>query len=158
MNQIKSKRLIFIRHAHRDILDRSTHNGLSEKGKHQSQLLRDQLISKYSFENCVLYSSPKLRCIETLQPLAESLNHQIHVLSTLDEKHLHETESEFKRRIQNFVDEWKKSEHALTVACSHGDWLPFAVYQLTATYTDFEKGEWAEIIFDSNQSIIRFRD
>lgn len=158
MSHIRSKKLIFIRHAHRDVLGRSTDHGLSEKGKRQSELIRDQLMTQYSLKDCVLYSSPKLRCIETLNPLAEALNHRIQILSSLDERHSHESETELKKRIQHFLSEWKNSEHAITLACSHGDWLPLAVHQLTTTYADFEKGEWAEISLDSNQFFIRFRD
>lgn len=158
MSNTKGKKLIFIRHAHRDVFDRSSDNGLSEKGNRQSLLIKEQLSLKYSLNQCVIYSSPKLRCIQTLTPLADSLNKEIHIHKLLNEKQSFESEPEFKKRIQTFLDEWKKSNNALTLACSHGDWLPFAVFQLTSTYADFEKGEWVEIIFDQTQSLLRFRD
>ena len=158
MSNTKGKKLIFIRHAHREILERTADNGLSEKGRRQSEIIKEQLVSKYGLQSCVLYSSPKLRCIETLRPLATYLKQDIQIHSALSEKHPHESESEFKMRIIKFLEEWKQSDIELTLACSHGDWLPFGVYHLTSTYADFEKGEWAEIIFDPNQSLLRFRD
>ena len=158
MSNSKGKKLIFIRHAHREILDRTSDHGLSEKGVRQSLILKDQLCSKYSLHHSVLYSSPKSRCIETLTPLAESIGKQILIHKLLDEKNQSETEGEFRGRIHQFLEEWKKSETSLTLVCSHGDWLPIAVYHLTSTYADFEKGEWAEIIFDQTQSLLRFRD
>jgi hypothetical protein len=48
-------------------------------------------------------------------------------------------------RIHKFIQVWIRSGPALTVACSHGDWLPYAVEIATGARVAFKKGAWAEI-------------
>jgi broad specificity phosphatase PhoE len=64
------KRIVFIRHAHRDTEIHSRDNGLSEKGKKQvRQVVR--FSRSRELENALFLTSPKIRCVETITPVAE---------------------------------------------------------------------------------------
>lgn len=65
---------ILIRHAHRDTADRAQDNGLSKKGREQAKRLRKYFEERFpeGEGDLVLVTSPKKRCVETIEPIAES--------------------------------------------------------------------------------------
>ncbi len=87
------KKIILIRHAHRETgADRDRDNGLSEKGQKQAKNVAKffkEYSSKTDTNPNTLYSSPKLRCQETLAPLSKLLNLPIAVEPLLDEPSSH---------------------------------------------------------------------
>lgn len=143
------KTLILIRHAHRDNTQRELDNALSEKGREQAKLIKRFFTERFSKDELGkglwLVSSPKIRCVETLQPIAKVMERQVDVHPGLDEASARESIKAFETRIQSFLHEWQESKIPMTILCSHGDWLPTAVGQLMGIQQDFKKGAWLEL-------------
>jgi broad specificity phosphatase PhoE len=143
------KTLIIIRHGSRDNSRRELDNGLDEKGKDQAKRIKRFFSSRFSQDDLKgglwLVSSPKIRCVETLQPIAKALDRPVDIHPGLDEQSPREAGSGMEVRIQNFLSEWKKSGVGITVLSSHGDWIPMAVSRLLGLTIDPKKGSWLEI-------------
>lgn len=144
-----AKTLILIRHAHRDNTRRELDNGLSDKGRDQARALRRFFSDRFQpedFKNGLwLVSSPKLRCVETLQPMAKAAEAQVDLHPGLDEQAVRESGSAFQARVKSFLNEWQASNIPVTVLCSHGDWLPVAFSELLNLHLEPKKGSWLEI-------------
>jgi broad specificity phosphatase PhoE len=115
-----AKVLILVRHAHRSVEDRRADNGLSEKGKLQREILTEhieQLLPKGPMK-VSLVSSPKKRCLETLEKLASRLNLKIEIEKKLEEGALN------RSSLKDFLREMIQSPSDAVVACSHGDVIP----------------------------------
>jgi broad specificity phosphatase PhoE len=114
---------LYIRHAHRDTSDRSMDNGLSSKGHEQGRQLAEHLASLGpQYKPQFIYSSPKRRCIETANWVAQWAGIPVEEDERLDEQNPSESDKTFFERIQDFVESEK---HRSKVAyCSHGDVLP----------------------------------
>ena len=131
------KRLIFIRHAHRDTEIHSRDNGLSDKGKKQvRQVVR--FSQNRELEDGLFLSSPKVRCVETITPVAESLRSEIQIDARLGE-------GGTSADLVSFVDWWKYEAPDLTIACSHGDVIPMLVEKITGGMISIKKAGWCEI-------------
>lgn len=147
-----NKTLVLVRHGHRDNTTREIDNGLDEKGKEQAKCIKRYFLSRFSEEDLKtglwLVSSPKLRCIETLQPLAKSLGRPVDVHPGLDEQNGREAGGAMEARVYDFLAEWKKSSVGLTVLASHGDWLPVAASRLLGLSFEPKKGSWLEIAIE----------
>ncbi len=145
MKILRLKRLIFIRHAHRDTTDRELDNGLSEKGRSQVKklvkLAREELGEKpFNQERIEFLTSPKRRCVETISPIAEELGGEIGISGLLDEG------DRLEKRVDEFLEWWRSPLAPLvTVLCSHGDWIPLCLKRLTGQEQDISKGGWAEV-------------
>jgi broad specificity phosphatase PhoE len=141
---MKDRRLILIRHAHRDTSEgRDRDDGLSEKGKEQAKAVSKYFRSRYGKAEPLLLSSPKVRCIETLLPLSDKLKADVKILDLLDEQH--EPEKAYTQRVEKFFRWWKQRAPELVIACSHGDWIPFFVRHSLGATVDLKKGGWLEI-------------
>lgn len=155
-----SKTLVLVRHAHRDTTRRELNNGLSEKGKEQAKGLRRFFAERFDandFKRGLWFvSSPKLRCVETLNPMAKFLEKSVDIHPDLDEQTSKETGLQFEQRIRRFLQEWKQGAPEFTILCSHGDWLPLAVFQLLGLPQDFKKGAWLELEFEGAHPFIRW--
>lgn len=148
-----NKTLILVRHAHRDTSLRSLDNGLSEKGHAQARELSDYLQKQCETgEKPLLLSSAKIRCIETLEPLAQALNIELRTDDLLMEQLPHESEQDMGMRIDQFISKWETEMPKLVIACSHGDWLPVAIDQMTGQFVDLPKGSCIEISYDGQKS------
>lgn len=140
------KRLVFIRHAHRDTEFHSRDNGLSEKGlKQVKQLVR--FSEGRDLEGAEFISSPKLRCIETLSPVAKALKTEISIDRRLGEGGSLDD-------LDQFVDWWKYEGPNLLVACSHGDVIPFLVQKITGGVISIKKAGWCEIELVGNDAYL----
>jgi broad specificity phosphatase PhoE len=157
---MKPKRLILIRHAHRDTdLGRSQDNGLSEKGlqqvKHLIQFAKNRLdFDSASDDEIAFFTSPKVRCQETVTPLALKFRMNPSVDSRLDEYGRHETEDQYLSRLDEFTDHWKFECPNITVVCSHGDWIPTLVQRLTGAKIGIKKAGWVEIEFIAGECFL----
>lgn len=142
-----NKTLVIIRHAHRDTAKgRELNNGLSEKGRRQVRKAFDFFFERFpEMETPVLLSSGKKRCLETLEPLARKLERKLTPHPLLLERTEKETATQFKARIKKFIAEWEKSSAAVTVICTHGDWIPVFFKTLLGTSIELKKGGWAEV-------------
>ena len=138
------KRLILIRHAHRDTEVASKDNGLSEKGEQQVKRMLRYFEERIEGETRFL-SSPKKRCRETLGPLAERHGNAIEIDGRLIETGPIERQEEVQARLGEFIDEWKYSGPETLVACSHGDIIPVLVERLTGARIGIKKCGVVEI-------------
>lgn len=137
-----SKTLFIVRHAHRD-KDNGQHfdNGLSEKGHKQAKR-----ILKYFKDHHVedldafsLYSSPKKRCVETLEPLSQETGKKIQILDLVNEGGMIDIKA------QEFFKWWIREAPEFTVVSSHGDVIPLIVFYMTGARVDVSKGSLIEI-------------
>lgn len=151
-----SKTLILIRHGHRDNSMRQLDNGLTDKGREQAKAIKRYFTARYEEDDVKsslwLVSSPKIRCVETLLPLSKAMDRTVDIHPHLNEGQPGEGSRALEARIQNFLKEWKQSKVEITVACSHGDWIPIAVHQLLGLYVDPKKGSWLEIELESERA------
>lgn len=148
-----SKTLVFIRHAHRDNTVRSKDNGLSDKGKSQARALKKFFADRFDKpESLWLVSSPKKRCLETLAPISSIGRYEIDINPDLDEQAAGEDMVKFEQRMQHFLREWRQMPQEITLVCSHGDWLPLAVFHILGLKCDFKKGAWLELEWEASQA------
>lgn len=141
-----------VRHAHRDKpFGRAADNGLSPKGKKQARRDAKALLKRLTDNDVELVSSPKLRCLETLEPLAARLEKTIDTSPLLLEESEEGEAPNIEERIAKFINDVKRSPASITVACSHGDWIPMALDQLFGIELTLKKGAWAEIEFASGK-------
>jgi broad specificity phosphatase PhoE len=140
------KRLILIRHAHRDTEVPSKDNGLSEKGEQQVKRLLRYFEKRIEGEVRFL-SSPKKRCRETLGPLVVRYGGELEIDGRLTETGPIERQEELLARLGEFMDEWKYQGPDLLVACSHGDIIPVLVERLTGARIGIKKCGVVEIEF-----------
>jgi broad specificity phosphatase PhoE len=156
--ELLEKTLILIRHAHRDTSERDLDNGLSKKGMIQARNLAKKFERLSVTEPVLLLSSPKLRCIQTLDPIAKLSQVPIEKNALLIEKDESERMSHLQARVDHFLNIWKKSKSPITLVCSHGDWLPLAFQGLLGIEAEFKKGSWAEISWNGFKPLLRFRN
>ena len=134
---MENKRLIFIRHAHRDTEVHSRDNGLSEKGlKQVRQLVR--FSEDREIENASFITSPKLRCIETVTPVAKAMKAKVVMDPRIGE-------GCSMSDLEQFIDWWKYEAPDVLVACSHGDVIPMLVQKITGGVISIKKAGWCEI-------------
>jgi broad specificity phosphatase PhoE len=154
------KTLVLIRHAHRDNTQRELDNGLSEKGRDQAKAVKRFFTERFSKEEAGkglwLVSSPKLRCVETLQPIAKGIERPVDIHPGLDEQGSRESIKAFEGRVQAFLHEWAESKMEITILCSHGDWLPAAALGLLGLHQEFKKGSWLELESDGSAPLLRW--
>lgn len=135
-----NKTLVLLRHAHRDKdLGSETDNGLSRKGQQQAKTIEKHFHKVFDGEKPLVLSSPKRRCIETVLPLVDGSEKKITIDPLLDEG------NKLKERAKTFIQWWESNGPLLTVACSHGDWLPICIEILTGARIEMKKGCWAEV-------------
>jgi 8-oxo-dGTP diphosphatase len=139
------KTLVLVRHAHRDTSDREKDNGLTEKGRRQAKAVRRFFKERFGKETPLLVSSPKKRCLETLEPLAERRGLRIRV-----DEHLLEG-SRLSERTAAFAAWWRERAPALVVACSHGDWIPAFLARALGAEIELKKGGWAELTWEEGR-------
>ncbi len=141
-----AKRLVIVRHAHRDKpMGSAFDNGISKKGRKQAKAIVKLYRERFDDEMALIYSSPKLRCIETVEPLASKIASKIVPLDLLIESGPEEGPEDLVRRVRQFCTQWKKESSPIVIACSHGDWIPVFFQELVGTPIDLKKGAWAEI-------------
>jgi 8-oxo-dGTP diphosphatase len=89
---------------------------LSNKGWRQAEAIAERLATKGATE---LYSSPYLRCVETLEPLAARLGTSVHTDERLAEM----------EPFEDVVELLAEVEHG-AVMCTHGDIIPAVIQAL----------------------------
>jgi 8-oxo-(d)GTP phosphatase len=144
---LKHKRLILVRHAHRDKdQGREVDNGISPKGEKQVKRLTRYFVRRFPATQALILSSPKVRCLETLAPLAALCGTKVQEDPLLIEQGLKESQGSLETRVRRFASAWRQSEAEFTLACSHGDWIPLCLEELVGLTTELKKGGWAEIV------------
>lgn len=143
--EIGPKKLLLIRHAHRDTSERDADNGLSVKGRRQAYEIGEHFKKHFAASRPLIIASPKLRCIETLNGIAAHTSSPIKTSPLLLEHQPKEPAEGLVQRAREFARWWLLEGPSLTVICSHGDFLPAVTETLTGARTEFKKGAWAEI-------------
>lgn len=156
-----AKTLVLIRHAHRDTTRRELDNGLDDKGRDQAKAIKRFFNSRFGSydtqKGLWLVSSPKVRCVETLQPAAKSIQRTVDIHPGLDEQSGKEPSGAFEKRVEGFLSEWANSNMELTVLCSHGDWLPLAIRRLLpGVHFEPKKGAWFELEWESGLATLKW--
>ena len=156
-----NRTLILIRHAHRETSNRALDNGLSDKGVRQARWIREFASRRFSKvewrkNGGLLLTSPKRRCLETLEPFAKWAEAKIDARLDLEEQRHGETQVRLQQRIETFLTGWREQTNLLTVACTHGDWLPLALQSLLGEGFDVKKGGWVEIELANSRPQLRW--
>lgn len=116
-----------VRHAHRDLHDRTRDNGLSRKGRDQAARLADRFAALRTAPR-VIRSSPKRRCVETAAPLARLFAVAVLVDEDLDEQGPRETARAFRARIARVLARAARdaARGRPVVLVTHGDLVGLA--------------------------------
>ena len=144
-----AKFLILVRHAHRSVENRRADNGLSEKGEKQREILTahiEQLMG--DGVTLRLLSSPKKRCMETLEALAAHRRIKIEIDSKLEEGALS------RPSLKEFLRETLKSPSEFVVACSHGDVIPSLLEIACGHAIELSKGSFAVLRVTEDETFV----
>jgi broad specificity phosphatase PhoE len=134
------KTIVVVRHAHRDTTDRSADNGLSPKGHEQVKHLVERYKKGDLPKGSHFWTSPKLRCKETLKPLADAASLPLKIEDFLDEQKEGEASKDFSRRV-GLLAEKLNSTSETTYISSHGDLIPELIQQITGYWVDLKKAQ-----------------
>ena len=149
MKYLLEKKLIVIRHAHRSkSLGNDADNGISDRGKSQVKELTRFFKRRFKKSPLTLYSSPKIRCQQTILPIAKLTKSRIQTLDCLDESR---TDLELRGRLREFERVLSGTDAELIAICSHGDWIPAFLETSTGIRLELEKSGWAELDLHGNQ-------
>lgn len=126
-------KLLLFRHAEKEMSQGfATRNNppLSKNGHNQALKIVEmiELISAKdpSTKPEVIFSSPKIRAVQTLTPLAEKFGIKVQQSEELFERHHDETSAEFANRVKSFL-EWLQSLNKTVFVVTHFDWLDAAM-------------------------------
>ncbi len=75
-------------------------------------------------------------------PLASDLKLEFSVNSLLDEQLPQESRAVFESRIRDYLKTWLENHSSLSIACSHGDWIPAALKETTGLHLELGKSGW----------------
>jgi broad specificity phosphatase PhoE len=139
------KTLVIVRHAHRDTANRSLDNGLTKKGKRQARRLLAYYKIRFPKVKPLIVSSPKKRCVETIQPAADYAGAPLVLDRALLDVALPKGRFSPPARVAGFLHWWRKEAPETVVVCSHGGWITAALRALTGADLELKKGGWAEV-------------
>lgn len=145
------RELVIVRHAHRDTSDRDLDNGLSEKGRRQAKQISDYLL-KTKLKEALILSSPKARCVETLEPFSKKISETLEIEPLLDEQGSSESQKIFFLRLHQLVELLLESKEKTIVICSHGDVIPSLIKILTGEDADLKKGGLVKILLGTKKA------
>ena len=131
--------LVIIRHAHRNKDQGSdADNGLSKRGISQSKKIKKYFKYRFGKASPIVFSSPKLRCVETVERIAKEYRTQVEIASLLDEG------GNLEQKSSLFIEEIKNQKAPLICASSHGDLIPALTQKLIGYPIILSKGAWVE--------------
>ena len=126
---------------------------LSDLGRRQAESLTGALAADGPVD--ALYSSPALRCVQTLEPLGDRFGLSVEIAPGLIEGHLDEDRLVLGERCLSALRPLaEEHDGQRIVACSHGDLIPgFAEYLIarlgvTDTRRLERRGQWYTIRFN----------
>lgn len=132
--------VLVIRHAHRDTQKGvEVDNGLSEKGLIQAKKIKEYVELKFGNQKPFIISSPKKRCIETVEPIASKNNLEIKISQLLDEG------GDVEGKVEQFISQVKTSKESLLIICSHGDIIPSLLEKMVHVSVEVSKGGMVRI-------------
>ena len=131
-------KLALFRHAEKENI--SSNPALSPRGLKQSEFLKT-LIEKNELPlPQYLWSSPKIRAVQTFQKLSENKSLEIDVMQELEERSSQESSNMFSKRVKNFLQ--RSSQINGTVfLCTHYDWIEEALIYIPSD-TDLSQSRY----------------
>ncbi len=147
----ENKLIIIIRHAHRSKkVGPDEDNGLSKKGFVQAKQIQNHFNRVFGKEVPVIISSPKRRCIETVERIAIERGSEVICSSQLDEG------GDLKKKTNLFIKQLSNMKAPLVVACSHGDIIPILIKGLIGVELILDKGAWAQFEYEEDDFNLRW--
>lgn len=126
-------KLFLFRHAEKEMSQGfATRNNpsLSKNGHHQAQKIVEMIEALSAKDPAVkpemILSSPKIRAVQTLTPLAEKFGIKVQLSEELFERHHEESGAEFINRVKGFL-EWLETLNKTVYVVTHFDWLDAAM-------------------------------
>lgn len=104
-----------------------------------------------------LFVSPKRRTSQTLYPVSKELSLQMLARTELDLRQPEETASQFRSRIQSFLNFVAEQKNEVVFACTHYDWIEesLTLIECDRNLNSFEFSHWAPsqfLIFEVEHS------
>lgn len=140
--------LVYIfRHAHKNSSPWDN-PPLSSLGLEQATRLVEEVGSdKILHKPTLLFCSPKLRTVQSFQPLSQTLSLELRVHEGLNERHSHESAAVFKQRVNGFLHEMNRVEWRTesVFLCTHLDWIEEALIQIPSSDDLLRLNHWSPI-------------
>jgi len=134
---------LLVRHAHRHKVLDNDDDPLSEKGRRQAKDLV-RFLKAQGLKPERIVSSPKQRCFETAEFLAEWAKVEIEVDKLLLEQQSFEDSQDFRARVSQMAKSLRSS--VPTAWVGHGDFMPLVLEELGHPAHELKKGDlfWLE--------------
>lgn len=136
----KGKRMLVVLLRHAEKLNSYGNDPeLSPRGYQDAQKLLLQVGQLIPRPNA-LWSSPKQRAQQTLEPIAQKLSLEIKTMPELNERQASETTTQFSARVQQIFQVLSSQAFGTTTVwlCTHADWLAEAVTSIPSDLSDPE--------------------
>ena len=144
------KVLVVVRHAHRTQGGVDSDNGLSKKGQKQAEQIYKYYRASFGKRKPVIFTSPKKRCVETIQKIAKKFSIEPIQSDILDEG------GDLGKKAILFMSQWSKSRDLFTLICSHGDFIPLLLEKMIGARIQLDKGGLAEIEMNQERPDLRY--
>jgi broad specificity phosphatase PhoE len=154
-------KLILFRHAHKGFIPFDDPE-LSAQGFEQSLRLLELVRAGQIPTPHVLLVSPKRRTSQTFYPISRDFGLKIEIQPELDQHITNENNSEFRKRIQNFINSVENfSQNSNVYVCTHYDWIEESMTLINCDkdLNSFEFSHWSPtqyIIFEIEDRLWKF--
>lgn len=137
-------KIYIFRHAQK-AMDFSGDPDLTPEGHEQASKLLDKVLKDELPKPTQLWVSPRKRTHSTFRPLSEHFNLKLESHEALLEQHGDETLSDFRARIQNFLESAGNLKQDTVYMCSHYDWVieAMALVPSDKDLSDSEYSHWS---------------
>jgi broad specificity phosphatase PhoE len=138
-------KFVLFRHAHKGFVPFDDPE-LSLQGFEQSARLLELVKTGQIPTPHVLLVSPKRRTSQTFYPLSREFGLKLEIRPELDQHLVNENNSEFRKRIQNFINSIDNfSQNSNIYACTHFDWIEESMTLINCDkdLNSFEFSHWS---------------
>lgn len=141
--------LVYIfRHAHKSSTPWDN-PPLSSVGFEQADRLVEDIDNARIPQPTRLFCSPKIRAVQSFQPLSQNQGLELNVHTSLDERQPHESAEIFKNRVSEFLRDldradWQKESIFI---CSHLDWIEEALILIPSSDDLLGLHQWNPISY-----------
>lgn len=117
-------KFVLFRHAHKGVTPLDDPE-LSAQGVEQAGLITGLVKLENLPKPTHLFVSPKRRTTQTFYPTSKEFGLNIKIQPDLDQRGSHENNSEFRNRVQHFLQQIQDTEQSGSIiyACTHYDWI-----------------------------------
>lgn len=143
--------LILLRHGQRQGSD----DAITEYGKKQAEE-RGRFFFQAFGGQIDLMSSPKQRCLQSLEALSSLCKKPPQIVEDFSERFDFEDSRTFEKRVQSALEaSLLKSSSAITLICSHSDWLFVGAKYLLDLQLQFLEASWIYLVRDQSKWILK---